>query len=176
MWSRDFERFQRTKLNTFLLILMFKFALVQPWNIGVCRIDLVFVTELTVDLLGIKKAFDLVKIYLSFRIMLLNRWSVNISIFVSHVFIAFWGDGKHLPLFFYLCMYCIYTYGLCVYVCIHDYIYMLLCDLCYLCMLNHVLLCYVCPLFCLKSSSSMLYLHTLPTVNKNYVTLLLFNI
>ena len=73
MWSRDFERFQGAKFNTFLLILMFKFALVQPWNIGVCRIDLVFVTELTVDLVSIKKAFDLVKIYLSFRIMLLNR-------------------------------------------------------------------------------------------------------
>jgi hypothetical protein len=46
---------------------MFKFVLVQPWNIGVCRIVLVFVTELTVDLLSIKKAFDLVKIYLSFQ-------------------------------------------------------------------------------------------------------------
>jgi hypothetical protein len=57
----------------YLFILMFKFVLVQPWNIGVCRIDLVFVTELNVDLLSIKKAFDLVKIYLSFRIMLLNR-------------------------------------------------------------------------------------------------------
>ena len=61
MWSRDFERFQGAKFNTFLLILMFKFVLVQPWNIGVYRIDLVFVTELTVDLLSIKIAFDLVK-------------------------------------------------------------------------------------------------------------------
>jgi hypothetical protein len=123
VWSRDFERFQGAKFNTFLLILMFKFVLVQPWNIGVCRIDLVFVTELTVNLVSIKKAFDLVKIYLSFRIMLLNRWSVSISIFVSHVCIAFWGDGKHLPLFFYLCMHFMYTYGLCMYVCIHNYVY-----------------------------------------------------
>ena len=93
MWSFDFERFQGAKLNTFPLILMFKFALVQPWDIGVCRIDLVFVTVLTVDLLSI-----------------------------------------------------------------------------------NVLLCNVCSLFCLKSSSSMLYLYALPTVSKNYVTLLVFNI
>ena len=87
--------------------------------------------------------------------------------------------------FIYACILCIPM----VYVCMYVYIimYMLLCDLCYLCAFNHVLLCdlcylctfhhvlfsTVCPLFCLKSSSSMLYLYTLPTVNKNFLTLLL---
>ena len=65
-----------------------------------------------------------------------------------------------------------------MYVCMYAYIIicMLLCDLCYLCTFNHVLLCNVCPLFCLKSSSSMLYLYTLPTVNKYYLALLVFKI
>ena len=123
MWSRDFERFQGAKFSTFLLILMFKFALVQPWNIGVCRIDLVFVTELTVDLLSIKKS-----IWFGKNIFIIPYYAIE-SVkrrhfyFCESCFIAFWGDGKHLPLFFYLCMYFMYSYGLCMYVCIHNYIY-----------------------------------------------------
>ena len=40
VWPHDVESFQG---STFCLLVM-----VQPWNIGVCWIDQVFVTELTV--------------------------------------------------------------------------------------------------------------------------------
>ena len=49
VWPRDFESFKGETLTHFhLLIVMFKFVMVQPWNMGVCWIVLVFVTELTV--------------------------------------------------------------------------------------------------------------------------------
>jgi hypothetical protein len=60
------------------------FVMVQSWNTGVCWIDQVFVTELFVlilffvhaAVLGIKTAFNLVKIHLLFRIIPLIQWSV----------------------------------------------------------------------------------------------------
>jgi hypothetical protein len=66
-------------------------GMVQLWNIGVCWIDQVFVTELSVVIffvvhtavLSINTAFNLGKIHLLFRIMLLNQWSV--IFFVVHV-------------------------------------------------------------------------------------------
>jgi hypothetical protein len=36
----------------------------------------------------------LVKIHLLFRIMILIEWSVNISVFVNHVVIVFWGPNE----------------------------------------------------------------------------------
>jgi hypothetical protein len=36
----------------------------------------------------------LVKIHLLFRIMILIQWSVNISVFVNHVVIVFWGPNE----------------------------------------------------------------------------------
>jgi hypothetical protein len=48
--------------------------------------------------LSLKIAFNLVKIHLLFRVMILIQWSVNISVFVNHVVIVFWcpneGDQK----------------------------------------------------------------------------------
>ena len=44
--------------------------------------------------LSLKTAFNLVKIHLLFRIMILIQWSVNISIFVNHVVIVFWGPNE----------------------------------------------------------------------------------
>jgi hypothetical protein len=38
--------------------------------------------------------FNLVKIHLLFRIMILIQWSVNISVFVNHVVIVFWGTNE----------------------------------------------------------------------------------
>jgi hypothetical protein len=68
VWPHDVDSFQG---STFCL-----FVMVQPWNIGVCWIDEVFVTELTVVIfffhaavLSIKTAFNLVKIHLLFRII-----------------------------------------------------------------------------------------------------------
>jgi hypothetical protein len=75
VWPHDVECFQG---STFCL-----FVMVQPWNIGVYWIDQVFVTELTVVIFfcscsrfEYKKAFNLVKIHLLFRIIPLIQWSV----------------------------------------------------------------------------------------------------
>jgi hypothetical protein len=38
--------------------------------------------------------FNLIKIHLLFRIMILIQWSVNISVFVNHVVIVFWGPNE----------------------------------------------------------------------------------
>jgi hypothetical protein len=59
-------------------------VMVQPWDIGVCWIDQVFVTELSVVIfffvhtavLSIKTVFNLVKIHLLLCIILLIQWSV----------------------------------------------------------------------------------------------------
>ena len=68
VWPHDVESFQGSKFCLFVMV--------QPWNIGVCCIDQVFVTELTVVIffvhaavLSIKTAFNLVKIHLLFRII-----------------------------------------------------------------------------------------------------------
>ena len=68
VWPHDVESFQGSKFCLFVMV--------QPWNIGVCCIDQVFVTELTVVIffvhaavLCIKTAFNLVKIHLLFRII-----------------------------------------------------------------------------------------------------------
>ena len=44
--------------------------------------------------LSLKTAFNLVKIHLLFRIVILIQWSVNISVFVNHVVIVFWGPNE----------------------------------------------------------------------------------
>ena len=66
VWPHDGESFLG---STFCL-----FVMEQPWNIGVCWIDQVFVTELTVVIffrhaavLNAKTAFNLVKIHLLFH-------------------------------------------------------------------------------------------------------------
>jgi hypothetical protein len=68
VWPHDVESFQGSKFCLFVMV--------QPWNIGVCCIDQVFVTELIVVIffvhaavLSIKTAFNLVKIHLLFRII-----------------------------------------------------------------------------------------------------------
>ena len=92
MWPHDVESFLG---STFCLYVM-----VQPWNIGVCWIDQVFVTELTAVIffvhaavLSIKTAFNLVKIHLFFRIIPLIQWSV---MFCRPCFNRFWGL-KYIP-------------------------------------------------------------------------------
>jgi hypothetical protein len=42
--------------------------------------------------LSLKTAFNLVHLF--FRIMILIQWSVNISVFVNHVVIVFWGPNE----------------------------------------------------------------------------------
>jgi len=87
-----------------LFIVVSKFAMVQPWKIWACWIDLVFVVELSVVIflfvrtavLSIKTAFNLVKIHLLFRIMLLIQWSV---IFLSSM-LPFLGDWNIYPVCF----------------------------------------------------------------------------
>jgi hypothetical protein len=91
-----------TKLNA-VFILYQKFSRLKVLficygtavNIGVCWIDQVFVTELTVVIffvhaavLSIKTAFNLVKIHLLFRIIPLIQWSV---MFCRPCFNRFWG-------------------------------------------------------------------------------------
>ena len=95
MWPHDVESVQG---STFCL-----FAMVQPWNIGVCWIDQVFATELTVviffvhaTVLSIKTAFNLVTIHLVFRIIPLIQWGV---MFFVHVLILF-GDWNIYPVCF----------------------------------------------------------------------------
>jgi hypothetical protein len=41
-----------------------------------------------------KTTFNLIKIHLLFRIMILIQWSVNISVFVNHVVIVLWGPNE----------------------------------------------------------------------------------
>jgi len=85
------------KAQTFCL-----FVMVQPWNIGVCWIDMVFVTKLTViifffvhtTVLSTKIAFNLVKIHLLFRIMRLIQWSI---MFCRPCFHRFWGTEIYTP-------------------------------------------------------------------------------
>ena len=95
MWPHDVESVQG---STFCL-----FVMVQPWHIGVCWIDQVFVTELTVVIffvhaavLSIKTAFNLVNIHLIFRIIPLIQWSV---MFCRPCFNPFWGL-KYIPRLF----------------------------------------------------------------------------
>ena len=58
------------------------------WVVGV---DILFVHT---TVLSLKTAFNLVKIHLLFRIMILIQWSVNISVFVNYVVIVFWGPNE----------------------------------------------------------------------------------
>ena len=58
------------------------------WVVGVE----IFFVHTTV--LSLKTAFNLVKIHLLFRIMILIQWNVNISVFVNHVVIVFWGPNE----------------------------------------------------------------------------------
>jgi hypothetical protein len=95
VWPHDVESFQG---STFCL-----FVMEQPWNIGVCWIDQLFVTELTVVIfvvhaavLSIKTAFNLIKIHLLFRIIPSIQWSV---MFCRPCFNRFWGL-KYIPRLF----------------------------------------------------------------------------
>jgi hypothetical protein len=93
VWPHDVESFQGSKFCLFVMV--------QPWNIGVCWIDQVFVTELAVIIffvhaavLSIKTAFNLVKIHLLFRIIPLIQWSV---MFCRPCFKRFWGLKIYTP-------------------------------------------------------------------------------
>ena len=108
VWPCDFEGFQGTKFNTFLLFyydVQVCYGTVEE-HVGVSWIDLVFVVELTVvifffvraTVLSIKTAFNLVKIHLLLCIILI-QWGVIISIFVGHVVIVF-GRLKYIPCLF----------------------------------------------------------------------------
>ena len=57
----------------------------------VVGVDIFFVHT---TVLSLKTAFNLVKIHLLFRIMILIQWSVNISVYVHHVVIVFWGPNE----------------------------------------------------------------------------------
>ena len=113
MWPHDVESFQG---STYCL-----FVMVQPWNIGVCWIDKVFVTELTVVIfffhaavLSIKTAFNLVKIHLSFRIIPLIQWSV---MFCRPCFNRFWGlFSEYYMLFSYQTGYIMWHSRLMIYI------------------------------------------------------------
>jgi hypothetical protein len=93
-WRQKFSRLNILNCDVHRVI-------VQPWKIGVCWIDQVFVTELSVVIfvvvhtavLSIKTAFNLGKIHLVFHIMLLIQWSV--IFFVVHVTVS--GRLKYIP-------------------------------------------------------------------------------
>jgi hypothetical protein len=103
MWPSDVESFQG---STFCLLWCsrllwysrgrkeFAESIWYLWGIICCNI-----LFLHTCVLRIPTAFNLVKIHLLFRIMLLTYWSVIISIFAVHVFIIF-GRLKYIPRLF----------------------------------------------------------------------------
>jgi hypothetical protein len=101
-WRRTFSRLNVLFIVMFTLVIL----MIQSWNNGVCWIGLVFVTELSVVIgfvhtavLSIKTAFNMIKIHLLIRIMLLFQWSVVISNSVGHVVNVF-GKLKYEPRLF----------------------------------------------------------------------------
>ena len=92
-------KFSTPKFNTFLLVycdvqVCYSTAVEHSGGTNCC--NLIF---FHVAVLSIKTAFDLERINLLFRIILLIQWSVIISIFVGHVVIVF-GRLKYIPRFF----------------------------------------------------------------------------
>jgi hypothetical protein len=84
------------------------------------------------NVLSLKTAFNLVKIHLLFRIMILIQWSVNISVFVNYVVIrvSYMGISgmKYLSIYYYVFTYLYKTsHGLfrCTWFCFIWYSYIL---------------------------------------------------
>ena len=97
-WSLKFSGRKAEQTFTCVLLCLGLF-MVQPTNDFDESIWCLWRNELTVvifclfnHVLSIKTAFNLVKLHLLFRVMLLNQWSVDMSYVVGHAFIVFGGD------------------------------------------------------------------------------------